>query len=136
MRRRLHDEADNIPQINILPMIDVIFSILIFFIIASTFLTRSEGLSVNLPTAKTSQVQKSEEVNITVEPSGKIYLNRKSIKFVQLQSKISKLVNPNSETLVILNADKNAKHGLIVEVMDIVRQIEGVTLAIASQKKN
>ena len=136
MRRRLYDEADNIPQINILPMIDVIFSILIFFIIASTFLTRSEGLSVNLPTAKTSQVQKSEEINITVEPSGKIYLNRKSIKFVQLQTEISKLVNPDSETLVILNADRDAKHGLIVEVMDIIRQIEGATLAIASQKKN
>lgn len=55
---------------------------------------------------------------------------------MQLQSEISKLVNPDSETLVILNADRDAKHGLIVEVMDIIRQIEGATLAIASQKKN
>ena len=74
--RFLDDEPDIPPQINIVPMIDVIFSILAFFIVSSLFLTRSEGLDVNLPQASTSQLQRTEQITVTINKKGQIFLKR------------------------------------------------------------
>lgn len=63
------DDPDDSPQINIVPMIDVIFAILTFFIMASLFLTRSEGLPVNLPQAETAQSQNQNKITITIDCS-------------------------------------------------------------------
>ena len=64
---RLPDEPEIPPQINIVPMIDVIFAILTFFIMSTLFLTRSEGLSVNLPQAKSAKAQPSAPITITID---------------------------------------------------------------------
>lgn len=133
--RPLDQEVEEIPQINILPMIDVIFTILIFFIVSTLFLTRSQGLSVNLPKAETSQTQQREKINLTIEADGDIFLNRELVKFNGLEKELRGLVDPKTESLVILNADRESKHGIVIEVMDILRKIEGVKLAIASDKK-
>ncbi len=75
---RLPDEPDIPSQINIVPMIDVIFAILTFFIMSTLFLTRQEGLPVNLPKAATSQQsQIPTRITVTVEQSGQISLNKK-----------------------------------------------------------
>ena len=133
--RLLDTEAEQAPQINILPMIDVIFTILIFFIVSTLFLTRSQGLSVNLPKAETTQTQQREKVNLTIEADGDIFLNQELIEFNRLETELRSLIDPKTESLVILNADRESKHGLVIEVMDILRQIEGVKLAIASTQK-
>ena len=71
------NEAEDTFEINILPMIDVIFSILAFFIISSLFLTRSPGLPVDLPSAQTAEPKQSIQLNITIERDG-IYVFRPS----------------------------------------------------------
>ncbi|MDY7023380.1 MAG: biopolymer transporter ExbD, partial [Cyanobacteriota bacterium] len=75
----IDDELDKPAEINIVPMIDVIFSILAFFIISTLFLTRSEGLPVNLPKASTSQQQKTEQITVTIDSEGKVALNRENL---------------------------------------------------------
>ena len=65
---RLPDEPDLPAQINIVPMIDVIFAILTFFIVATLFLNKSEGLPVNLPKASTAKPQLSTKVTVSIEP--------------------------------------------------------------------
>ena len=89
---RLQDEPDIPPQINIVPMIDVIFAILTFFIISTLYLTRSEGLPVNLPNAATSEIQQTAQINVTVNPNGEIALNRQPIALSQLQDAVRSLV--------------------------------------------
>ncbi|HEY9670148.1 MAG TPA: biopolymer transporter ExbD [Waterburya sp.] len=131
---RLIDEPDIPPQINIVPMIDVIFAILTFFIVASISLTRSEGLSVNLPSASTAKSQPSTKITVTIQPDGKLALNRKPIKLEALEDSVRSLVEPNSEPLVIVNADKKVEHGQVVEVMDRLRKVKGAKLAIATQR--
>lgn len=132
---RLQDEPEIPAQINIVPMIDVIFAILTFFIMSTLFLTRSEGLPVNLPKAATAKQQQiPTKVTITVDNKGEISLNRKPIAVDDLTQQIRALVNANPETLVIINADETVEHGKVVTVMDRVRQVEGAKLAIATQK--
>jgi biopolymer transport protein ExbD len=131
---RLIDEPDIPPQINIVPMIDVIFAILTFFIVASISLTRSEGLPVNLPSASTSKSQPSTKITVSITPDGEIALNRKPIKLEALEEAVRSLVEPNSEPLVIVNADKKVEHGQVVSVMDRLRKVKGAKLAIATQR--
>ncbi|MGF1542594.1 MAG: ExbD/TolR family protein, partial [Pleurocapsa sp.] len=72
---RLPNEPDLPPSINIVPMIDVIFAILVFFIVSSLYLTRSEGLPVNLPRAKTAEVQQTKQITVTIDRDGKLSLD-------------------------------------------------------------
>lgn len=132
---RLPDESDNPPQINIVPMIDVIFAILTFFIMSTLFLTRQEGLPVNLPKAATSQqAQVPTKITITVDPQGQVSLDKKPTSVDALTEQVRTMVGNNPEAVVVINADEKVGHGQVVAVMDKVRQVKGVRLAIATQK--
>jgi len=132
---RLQEEPDLPPKINILPMIDVIFAILVFFIVSSLYLTRSEGLPVNLPRASTTEVQKNTQITVTLDDLGKLSINSKPAQIDQLEAEIKKLMTAESSTTVIINADRTVEHGQVVEVIDRLRQIPDVQLAIAAKKK-
>jgi biopolymer transport protein ExbD len=133
----IHDEdLDLPPQINIVPMIDVIFAILTFFIMATLFLTRSEGLPVNLPNAETAAQQdsKQKKLTVTIDNQGKLFLDRKPIESRDLVTQI-KALKKEQKVLIVINADKTVDHGQVIEVMDQVRTIEGATLGIATKRK-
>ena len=123
-------EAEDSFEINILPMIDVIFSILAFFIISSLFLTRSQGLPVDLPSAQTAEPKQSVQLNITIEPDGKLFLDRQPIELKELKGALSEKIAPDSESVVIINADTKVEHGTVVKVMDRLRQVPGAKMAI------
>lgn len=131
---RLPNEPDAPTEINIVPMIDVIFSILAFFIISTLFLTRSEGLPVNLPKAGNSQVQGTAQITVTIDPQGIIALNRQPVELEQLEAEVRKLIPSEQNAIAILNADEAVKHGRVVAVIDRLRNIEEVKLAIATKK--
>lgn len=132
---RLPEEIDLPPKINILPMIDVIFAILVFFIVSSLYLTRSEGLPVNLPRASTAEVQKTQQITVSLDEQGKLTVNSKPAEIEQLKAEIEQLIAAESDTTVIINADRTVEHGRVVEVIDRVRQIPQVQLAIAAKKQ-
>ena len=129
------NEAEDTYEINILPMIDVIFSILAFFIISSLFLTRSQGLPVDLPSAQTAEPKQSVQLNITIEPDGKMFLDRQPIELEALKGALTAKIQPNSESVVIINADEKVEHGTVVKVMDRLRQVPGAKMAIAADKE-
>jgi len=133
---RLPDEPELPLQINVVPLIDVIFAILTFFIMSTLFLTRSEGLPVNLPKATTAQQQQvPTKITITVDQKKQISLNRKPIAIHNLTAQVRTLVGSNPEVLVIINADEKVDYGRVVAVMDRVRQVKGTKLAIATQRE-
>ena len=132
---RLPDEPDNIPQINIVPMIDVVFAILTFLIVSSLSLSKSEGLPVNLPKAATSQVQDSPaKVTVTIDAQGKLMVDKKLVNLDQIESRVRQVIWSNPNSLIVLNADKSVNHGNVVEVMDRLRRIKGAKLGIATAK--
>ena len=130
---RLPDEPDNIPQINIVPMIDVVFAILTFLIVSSMSLSKSEGLPVNLPKASTSQVQDSPaKITVTLDAQGKFMVDKKLVNLDQIESTVRQVMGSNQSALIVLNADKSVNHGNVVEVMDRLRRIKGAKLGIAT----
>ena len=132
---RLQEEPDLPPSINILPMIDVIFAILVFFIVSSLYLSRTEGLPVNLPRASTTEVQKNTQIVVSIDDLGKLSINSEPAEIEELEAEIQKLISTESSTTVIINADRTVEHGQVVEVIDRLREIPEVQLAIAAKKK-
>lgn len=129
----LPEEQDDSFELNIVPMIDVIFAILTFFIVSTLFLTRSEGLPVNLPKAATAETQQQTRITVTVEEDGEVALNREAVELEQLQASVRSLMDDTQSAIVVINADEAVSHGRVIAVMDQLREIEGASLGIATQ---
>jgi biopolymer transport protein ExbD len=131
---RLPQEPETPSQINIVPMIDVIFAILTFFIMSTLYLSRSEGLPVNLPGAATAQSQPESQTVVTIDPAGRLALNRQPIELDALEAQVRALAMTGKQPFVVINADQAVTHGKVVTVMDRLRRIDGVRMAIATQR--
>jgi biopolymer transport protein ExbD len=131
---RLPQEPDLPAQINIVPMIDVVFALLTFFIMSSLVLSRSEGLPVNLPTARTSTGQGNPEVTVTIAPNGDLRLNQTATSLNQLTPQVQRLLQSNPDKRVVIKADERVSHGQFIAVMDRIRQVPGAKLAIATKR--
>ena len=127
------NESEN--SINILPMIDIIFAILSFFIISSLFLTKIDSIKVNLPASSTAVREKNKPQIITVDSSEKIYFESNEITLMNLSSLIRKNLNEFEEPIVILRADALVKHGFIVSILDELRKIENLKIGISAEKR-
>ena len=125
------EEIKNNNKIDILPMIDIIFSILAFLIISSLYLTRVETVSVELPKAINSIKQNKKFINISIDKAGNLFINKKRTQLQDLKVKVVNLTN-ESNNLVVLNADKNISHGYVISVLDVLRSIDGLKLAIST----
>ena len=130
-------------EINIVPLIDVIFSILVFFIVASLVLTRSEALDVELPEASTAQTRLQPDVTISITAEGQIAVNREPVQLADLIPRVEGILSETApageqKRLVVINADLAINHGNVVEVMDSLQRISGhdVSLAIAAQRNS
>jgi biopolymer transport protein ExbD len=119
-------------KIDILPMIDIIFSILAFLIISSLYLTRVETVSVELPKASNSITQNKKFVNISIDKGGNLFINKKRTRLQEMKVKVVNLTNKN-KNLVVLNADKNVSHGYVISVLDVLRSIDGLKIAISTK---
>ena len=125
------EDINNKNKIDILPMIDIIFSILAFLIISSLYLTRVETVSVELPKASNSITQNKKFINISIDKSGNLFINKIRIELQDLKVKLVNLTN-ESKNLVVLNADENISHGYVISVLDVLRSIDGLKLAIST----
>ena len=132
--RVIDNEVDEPLTINILPMIDVIFAILAFFIISTLFLTRSEGFSVDLPEAESSQSQQEAFITVTVEDNGAISIDKEPVSLDKLTERVQAQIGDSSEALVTVQADKTIDYGQVIAVMDKLRMVEGASLGMATQQ--
>ena len=128
---RLIEEPDQPFSINMLPMLDVIFAILAFLIVSTLFLTRSESLPVNLPTATTGEISQQDQINITIKTQGLIFLNKTPITLDDIIPSIKELINSQPNSIIIINADEEVNHGKVIAVMDLLRTIPQAKIAIA-----
>ncbi len=120
-------------QINIVPMIDVVFAVLAFFIVSSLFLTRNEGLPVTLPGAETAESQAQRQVVVTINAAGELSVGNRPVNEAQLLEAIQTLGTLADGGLVVIRADQSVNYGRVVAVMDRLRSLPGVQLAIATE---
>ncbi|WP_017297751.1 ExbD/TolR family protein [Nodosilinea nodulosa] len=128
----LPEDPETPLQINIVPMIDVVFAVLAFFIVSSLFLTRNEGLPVTLPTAETAEAQAQRQVVVTINAAGEVFVGDKAVAEDQLLEAIQTLGTVADGGLVVIRADQSVNYGRVVGVMDRLRLLPGVQLAIAT----
>ena len=122
-------------RIEIIPMIDTIFFLLVFFMISTLSMSRYSGLPVNLPKAATGQQPPSEAAAVTIGTDGKITLDKQEIRREQIAAALKIRLEKNPELLVLINADERVEHGVVVEIMDEARQAGVAKMAIAVKPK-
>jgi len=120
-------------QIDIAPLIDMVFQLLIFFMLTSSFIFQP-GLEVNLPKAVTSEVIKEESMVITVSGENVIYLNGQIYTFKELRKALEKVAKKKQPLLI--KADKRASLGRVVEIWDLCREAGIAKINIATDQSN
>jgi biopolymer transport protein ExbD len=122
-------------RIEIIPMIDTIFFLLVFFMISTLSMTQFKGMPVNLPKAASGQQAPAESAAITLDKDGRLFLNQQAIDRAALSDALKQQLAKNADTLVVINADDGVAHGQVVEVMDIARAANVAKMAIAVKPK-
>ena len=123
-------------RIEFIPLIDIMFFLLASFMMASLSMIRLQSIKMDLPTATTaSQTFKPDMLNIAVDKVGDIYYEKKPVNVVELHHILSNKFRANTNIPVYISGDKDASHGAVIRVLDIVRRegIQKVSFAISPQ---
>jgi biopolymer transport protein ExbD len=123
-------------RIEIIPLIDIMFFLLAAFMMASLTMIRMQSIQMNLPTAtQAARDFKPDILNIAVDRAGDIFLEKKPVSTVELRGYLSNRYRMNTNVPVYISGDKDATHGAVIRVLDIVRSegIQKVSFAIAPQ---
>ena len=127
------DEISNKNRIDILPMIDIIFAILSFLIISSLYLARVDTIPIDLPKATSSIRQDKKFIIISIDKRGNLFINSRKIFLDDLRTNVENIIDKTSK-VIVLNADKNVTHGVVINVLDILRKIDGLKIAISTKQ--
>lgn len=135
-RGRIHEE----PEINLIPMIDVLLVILIFLMITTTY-SKFAGLEINLPTAEAQQsAEQPNEINVVVSDQGDVMVNHNTLGARDVASISTALRralgNSNSTPVVIISADAKATHQSVIDVMQAAQQAGLSHISFATQSAN
>lgn len=130
-RRRMDNEA----KIDMTPMVDVVFLLLIFFMISTTFV-ENPGISVDLPESSSAVSQpEPRETKLFVDRNGDLFLGQQPVLLEQLPVRLKELLAEQTESgTFVLMADQQVRHGLVVSIMDIAQQAGFTQLAIGTEK--
>jgi biopolymer transport protein ExbD len=122
-------------RIEIIPMIDTIFFLLVFFMISTLSMAQYRGMPVNLPKAASGQQAPAESAAITIDQQARIFLDKQPVDKSMLAYRLGEKLAQNGDLLVVLNADDGVEHGHVVEIMDIARGANVARMAIAVKPK-
>jgi len=112
------------PEINLIPMIDVLLVIIIFLMLTTTYSKFAE-LQIKLPSANAERLERANEINVVISADGQLLLQRKPVAFRDVASFAEELRRAGAgmkDAIVVINADNNATHRSVIRVMDAARQ--------------
>lgn len=124
-------------RIEIIPLIDIMFFLLASFMLASLSMIRLQSIKMDLPTAAVAKRDfKPDIVNVGVDKVGNVFIDKQPVSQVELQSYLSNKFRVNTNVPVYISGDKDATHGTVIGVLDVVRSvgIQKVSFAIAPKK--
>jgi len=117
---RKHRAEEEEATIDMTPMLDIVFIMLIFFIVTTSFV-KEAGIEVNKPKAQQATKQKSANIFIAINESGEIWMDKRQVDVERVRANIERMLAEQPTDVVILQADVEAKHGVVVEVMDQIK---------------
>ncbi len=129
MRRQRRASAEE-AEVDLTPMLDVVFIMLIFFIVTDSFVKES-GIDVNRPDAATATLKPRGNILVAITPSGQIWIDKRQVDVRALRANLERLHAENPEGAVVIQADEDSKNGLLVAVMDAAKlaKIENISIA-------
>lgn len=134
-------KAKRKPRIEIIPMVDVMFLLLVFYILSTIAMTTERGIPVSLPNAASGESTRVEETTVSINARGEVYLNQKRIELAELGSALEALAAemPGGlphlrEGYVVLNIDMSVPHRSTVSAMDQLRQLGITNFSIATDE--
>ncbi len=131
-RHRINSSGSAESEVNLTPMLDVVFIMLIFFVVTTSFI-KEAGVEVNRPIASTAQRQEFANILIAIRPNGEIWIDNRAVDVRAVRANIERLRAEFPESDVVIQGDRHARIGLLVQVMDQVR-LAGITnVAIAAE---
>jgi biopolymer transport protein ExbD len=125
-------QAEEESEINITPMLDVVFIMLIFYIVTATFI-KEAGIDVNRPDAATAVKQEKANILIAIGPNNDIWIDRRQVDIRSVRPNIERLHAENPQGSVVIQADKESKTDTLIQVMDASRQAGVFNVSIAAQ---
>lgn len=133
MRFKRHMELEHgLKQIDIAPLIDMVFQLLIFFMLTSSFVMQP-GIKVNLPKAVTSEVVKYENTEIVISSENVVYLSGKVVNTAELKTLLKQVAKMKQG--ILIKADRRASLGRIVEIWDMCRDLGVTQINIATNQE-
>ena len=120
--------------INITSLIDVVFLLLLFFVVTSTFLERP-GLDLTLPAASPTEVARRDEVTVELDADGDTWLDGARLEPAELEAGIERALASAGTERVVLEADERVPHGRVVEAMDAARRAGATGLVVATRPR-
>lgn len=122
------------PKLMIIPMIDIIFFLLVFFMMSTLYMVEQRTLPVNLPQATTAQSDLSKNVTITIARDGTVYIDQEQIPPELFKARIQAQLSRKSDTAFVLRADKQAEYGSVVMVLDEFKALGVKKVAVATEQ--
>ncbi|WP_127023907.1 ExbD/TolR family protein [Rheinheimera mangrovi] len=133
MARKIRREAEE-AAVDLTPMLDVVFIMLIFFIVTTSFV-KEAGIDVNRPKAAKAQSKPSATIFIAIRANGEIWMDKRAVDVERVGATVEKLLAESPTDTVIIQADKEAKHGIVVQVMDQIKLAGIDKISIAAENK-
>jgi biopolymer transport protein ExbD len=117
--------------VDITPMLDVVFIMLIFFIVTATFI-KEAGIDVDKPEAATAVVQEKASILVAIDAEDRVWINRREVDVRSVRSIIERLHAENPKGTVVIQADRNSRNNTLVQVMDASRRAGVYDIALAA----
>jgi biopolymer transport protein ExbD len=129
-RRRARDREES--EVNLTPMLDVVFIMLIFFIVTASFV-KEAGIDITRPSAATAVRKERGNILIAITANDQIWIDRRQVDHRAIRANIERLHAENPQGSVVIQADKDSKNGLLVQVMDAARLAGVSSVALAAE---
>lgn len=136
MRRFSQKKAKEETEINLTPMLDVVFIMLIFFIVTTSFV-KETGVEVNRPSAKSAKSKSKANILIAIRNNNEIWIDKRMVDIRSVRANIERLkAENNNEGTVVIQSDSESKTGVLVKVMDQVRLAGIFNISISTLEDN
>ena len=133
MRRRARLDEES--EINITPLLDIVFIMLIFFIVTTSFV-KETGVDINRPNAETAERDEKGNILVAITQNNEIWIDKRRVDLKAVRANIERLKIEYPEGSVIIQADKESRSGLLVEAMDQIRLAGVQNISIAAKNDN
>lgn len=135
MKRRYSNNSSDEAAIDMTPMLDIVFIMLIFFIVTTSFV-KEAGLEVNRPTASSAQTVKKGNIMVAIGAAGDVWIDKRRIETDAVRANIERLRAESPDGAVVIQADTEANAGVVVKVMDQIKMAGVESISIAATNKD